>query len=476
MCLHIVAIIFSVSLLLLLETKMQVVSRGRTLWIYTLIFISLQLCITEAQLSTSTSPASLPAPALDIYLRSKDSVVLTCEVPHGHHGVIVMLYRFREMVESQELQSGAGEVQFTVKVKEEVLDELFCCLYRNSGGSYSAFSPYLKLEHQKGPPTSTIPTFPPPVLSVEPSSGVVKCGEVLTFSCSVPALPLQSQARSGNPMAFLLLRTPEPLGATSFTMQPRASLGSSPEPQAGLFTVGPVKGGEEGEYTCIYQVTRQRQLVNSTVSNMVQVTVTDKLPLPTLVLHQQTDVWHLLCTGSPAYPGAVFSLYLADNELPVATHHAKVIQHQATFPVPVQDSPVVLYQCQYSVLLGKTWSNSERSRPLSVIKGVPPPSSPGLSGVDWPLVLGSLSAVVLFLCSGALVVVAAHRTVKATAEKKKTREQAQFWTRVHAKDHVVDLTLRRSSITSQEWINGGTETTSRSPLWNSLSTFTTPTH
>nr|XP_019939408.1 PREDICTED: uncharacterized protein LOC109627358 [Paralichthys olivaceus] len=356
MCLHIAAIIFSVSLLLLLETKMQVVSRGRTLWIYTLIFISLQLCITEAQLSTSTSPASLPAPALDIYLRSKDSVVLTCEVPHGHHGVIVMLYRFREMVDSQELQSGAGEVQFTVKVKEEVLDELFCCLYRNSGGSYSAFSPYLKLEHQK--------VYLPP----------------------------------------------------------------------------------------------------------------DKLPLPTLVLHQQTDVWHLLCTGSPAYPGAVFSLYLADNELPVATHHAKVIQHQATFPVPVQDSPVVLYQCQYSVLLGKTWSNSERSRPLSVIKGVPPPSSPGLSGVDWPLVLGSLSAVVLFLCSVALVVVAAHRTVKATAEKKKTREQAQFWTRVHAKDHVVDLTLRRSSITSQEWINGGTETTSRSPLWNSLSTFTTPTH
>lgn len=93
------------------------------------------------------------------------------------------------------------------------------------------------------------------------------------------------------------------------------------------------------------------------------------LPVPTLVLQQQTEVWHLLCTGSPAYPGAVFSLYLADNELPLATHHATVIHHQATFPVPVQDTPMALYQCQYSVLLGRKWSDSERSLPLAVTGG-----------------------------------------------------------------------------------------------------------
>ncbi|XP_035022374.2 uncharacterized protein LOC118115375 isoform X1 [Hippoglossus stenolepis] len=459
---------------------MQVVSRGRSLWIYTLIFTSLQLCLTEGQLSTASPCLPPPPPALDIYVRSKDTVVLTCKVPEGHHGVFFLLYRFREKVDSQDLQSGAGEAQFTLKVKEEDLG-LFCCLFRDRRGCYSAFSPYLKLEHQnEDPPTRTIPTFPPPVLSVEPSSGVVKCGDVLSFSCSIPDLPPQSQARLGHTsasVAFLLLRTSESLGSTPVILQPRSGLVSSSEPQAGVFTVGPVKGGEDGEYTCFYQVTRKRRIMNSTVSNVVQVTVTaDVLPLPTLVLHQQTDVWHLLCTGSPAYPGAVFSLYLADNELPVATHHTKVIQHQASFPVPVQDPLVVLYQCQYSVFLGKTWSNSQRSRPLSVIKGVPPPSSPGLSGVDWPMVLGSFSAVVLFLCSVVLVVVVAHRKVKAAAEKKKTREEAQFWTRVHAKDHVVDLTLRRSSFTSQECINGDTATASRSPLWNSLSTFTSPTH
>lgn len=51
---------------------------------------------------------------------------------------------------SQELPSGAEEVQFTVRVKEEALGEFFCCLYKDRGGRYSAFSPYLQLEHQNG--------------------------------------------------------------------------------------------------------------------------------------------------------------------------------------------------------------------------------------------------------------------------------------------------------------------------------------
>lgn len=93
------------------------------------------------------------------------------------------------------------------------------------------------------------------------------------------------------------------------------------------------------------------------------------LPVPTLVLQQQTDVWCLLCTGSPAYPGAVFYLYLADGELPVATRHASVLSHQATFPVPVQDTLLALYQCQFSIVLGRKWSNSERSLPLTVTRG-----------------------------------------------------------------------------------------------------------
>ncbi|XP_078136933.1 uncharacterized protein LOC144537242 isoform X1 [Sander vitreus] len=455
---------------------MQVVSGGQSLWMYTLLFTSLQLW---GRLSASTSSPPLPAPKLDIYLRSKSAVVLVCRAPEGHRGVHFMLYRTREKVDSQALQSAAEEVQFTVRVKEGDSVQLFCCLYKDQDGHYSVFSPYLQLEHTRDAvPTRSMPSFPPPVLSVNPSTGVLKRGEMLSFSCSVPLLnQFQSQSVINNkPVAFLLLRAAVQTGATSVIFQPQASQVSNPEPQPGVFTVGPVRGGEEGEYTCLYQITKKRGLVNSTVSNMVQITITDALPVPTLVVQQQTDVWHLFCTGSAAYPGAVFSLYMADIELPIATHRATLLDHQATFPLPVQDTPVAFYQCQYDVLLGGKWSSSERSLSLAVTRGIPPPSTTDLSGVDWPLVLGSFSAVVLFICSVALVLVVAHRKVKAAAEEKKKRQEAQFWAQVHAKDHVVDLTLRRTRFPSQEWasVDTTTETGSRSPLWNSLSTFTTP--
>ncbi|XP_029294317.1 uncharacterized protein LOC115012641 isoform X2 [Cottoperca gobio] len=428
---------------------MQVVSGGQSLWIYTLLITSLQLW---GRLSASTSSTTLPAPKLDIYSRSKDSVVLVCRAPEGRRGVQFMLYEVREMVDSQELQSAAEEVLFTVRVKEGDSVQLFCCLYREQAGPYSVFSPYLQLEHTRDDaPTRSMPSFPTPVLSVNPSTGRVKRGDMLSFSCSVPLLPQsQSQSRyNRKPVAFLLLRAAKRTGMTSVILQPLASQISNPDPQPGVFTVGPVRGGEEGEYTCLYQLTKKRGLVNSTVSNMVQITITDALPVPTLVFQHQTDVWHLLCTGSPAYPGAVFSLYLDDNEFPVATQHATLINHHATFSVPVQDTPVAFYQCQYDVLLVEKWSNSERSLPLAVTRGIPPPSSTDMFGVDWPLVLGSFSVVVLFLCSVALVVVVARRKVKAAAEEKKKRQEAQFWTQVHAKDHVVDLPLRRTSCTSQ---------------------------
>ncbi|XP_041640359.1 uncharacterized protein LOC121507986 isoform X3 [Cheilinus undulatus] len=331
---------------------MQVVSGSRSLWIYSLLLSSLHLW--EGQ-STPTPPLFLPPPEIYIHLRTEESAVLVCRAPEGHHGTIFMLYKYREKVDSQEINSSVTEVQFTVRLQEGDSDqqELFCCLYKDQGGRYSGFSPYLPLEHQK-----------------------------------------------------------------------------------------------------------------------------DTLPLPTLVLQQQTDVWHLLCRGSPAYPGALFSLYLADHDLPVATQRATSILHQVAFPVPVQETPLAFYQCQYTVLLGEAWSNSERSLPLIVTKGAAPPAMPDAPAVDWPLVLGSLSAVVLFLCSLALVVIVAHRKAKAAAEERKKRQEAQFWTQVHAKDHIVDLTLRRASFTSQEWASAGTatETSSRSPLWNSMSTFATPSH
>lgn len=41
---------------------------------------------------------TLPQPMLDIYVKSKDSVVLVCRSPEGYHGVVFMLYRLTEKV------------------------------------------------------------------------------------------------------------------------------------------------------------------------------------------------------------------------------------------------------------------------------------------------------------------------------------------------------------------------------------------
>ncbi|XP_038148388.1 alpha-1B-glycoprotein-like isoform X2 [Cyprinodon tularosa] len=444
---------------------------GRLLWFYPLFLTWLQL---SELLSASTSPPALLTPTLDIYSKSGDSVVLVCRAPEGHHGVLFMLYREKEKIDWHELQYAEEQVYFTVRMEESKSGQhyLYCCLYKNQEGMYSLFSPYLQLKKQKAEgPTPSIPSFPSPVLSVQPSNEAAELGDTLHFRCSVPTHSYHLQSQSNKPATYLLLRAQT--GVTSVIPQRQASQMSNSEPQPGVFNVGPLRGGEEGEYTCLYQINSKRGLVNSSVSNTVHVTIKGVLPVPSLILQQQTDVWHMLCRGSPAYPGSLFSLYVAGNEHPVATYHANALHHQATFPVPVQDSPVTFYQCQYSALLGSSWSPSERSIPLAISTGGSPPPS---KDVDWPLLLGSFSAAVLFLCSLVFAVMFAKRKVKAAAEEKKRRKQAQFWTKVHARDHIVDLTLRRTSFTSQEWACGDTETPSRSSLWNPLTTFTTPNH
>lgn len=55
-------------------------------------------------------------------------------------------------MDSKELQSGVDMVLFSVRVSpaDSAQLELFCCLYKSKEGRYSAFSPYLQLEQQKG--------------------------------------------------------------------------------------------------------------------------------------------------------------------------------------------------------------------------------------------------------------------------------------------------------------------------------------
>ncbi|XP_056137016.1 immunoglobulin superfamily member 1-like isoform X2 [Lampris incognitus] len=448
---------------LLTVSKMPVAREpSLCLWIYILSFTSLPHLV-------------LPVPSLEVLSRSKGSLVLVCRAPAGHRGVQFTLYRDKDQVDSKEDRHGTQEARFTIRVDKGGTSQqnLYCCLYKSQRGIYSAFSPYLILDSQEdAAPTPS--SFPAPVLTVEPSSGLVKRGDILSFHCSLPPpLPLSQPQRGSKPVSFLLLKTAGVIGAPSMVLHPQAIQVSNSTDQQGAFSVGPVRGGEGGSYTCLYQIPRKRATVNSTFSNTIQVTIADLLPAPTLIPQQQAGVLHLVCTGSPAYPGAVFSLYKADEKVPVATHHTPTTHHQAIFPVPVQEASLVSYQCQYSVLLVREWSNSERSLPTAISKGVSPPFPPGM---DLPLVMGCFSAVVLFFFALVLVVVMAHRKVKAAADEKKKREEAQFWSTAHNNDHLVDLKLRRASFTAQGWASEKTTTErlSRSPLWSPLSTFESP--
>lgn len=166
-----------------------------------------------------------------------------------------------------------------------------------------------------------MPSFPPPVLSVNPSTGVLKRGEMLSFSCSVPLLnQFQSQSVNNNkPVTFLLLRAAVQTGATSVILQPQAGQLSNPEPQPGVFTVGPVRGGEEGEYTCLYQITKKRGLVNSTVSNMVQITITGE-GVTQRFAPRACKLWNSLCVVYLVTPLTSFKSLLKTNIYKLPLH------------------------------------------------------------------------------------------------------------------------------------------------------------
>lgn len=126
-------------------------------------------------------------------------------------------------------------------------------------------------------PTSSTPSLPAPFLSVQP--GTVKKGDVITFRCLIgsPLPQYQHSSRSNNePMNFLLLRTAERTGVTSISSELPARQSLNPAPLPGVFSVGPVMGEEEGEYSCVYQISTGRGRVNSTVSNKIRITITGK--------------------------------------------------------------------------------------------------------------------------------------------------------------------------------------------------------
>ncbi|XP_051568197.1 immunoglobulin superfamily member 1-like [Myxocyprinus asiaticus] len=397
-------------------------------YIFTALIIILQHFCAAGQ------PSVLEAPTLTQVAVRGSSVELLCQAPQGYGGLIFKLFRLRKLIDTIQHSTEQREARFVLWGKDmDSNNTWYCCQYQNS-----MYSSYMEPKVSISPPTS-------PHLVVEPSSGHIMPGQTMSFHCQAPHVPEKEL-----PEAFLLLKRAR---GTSGTMVAPAKLVS--QSHQSHFTVRTMGREDGGEYICLYQLTLPKMgQVNSTASQPVHITVKE-LPVPTLSISRHgSEV--LECVGSPSYPQAFFSLFCVGTLSPQATHQASLTQHSARFPIPTRYEHGTLFQCQYSVQLGNSWAYSKMSTPVTLpcIKGhhLCMPSPAGNTGnTDLALIVGSVSAGVLFLMVVSLLSFAVHRHVKAMAERRRQREQEKFWQHVHSRDHIVDLTLQRVDIGSEDF-------------------------
>ncbi|XP_026070131.1 alpha-1B-glycoprotein [Carassius auratus] len=370
-----------------------------------------------------------PAPTLTQTAIRTSSVKLLCQAPEGYGGLVFKLFKMRELIDKVEHSAEQQRAVFILKGKDTEKDDQYCCQYDNS-----MFSFYMQPEQKVGPP-------PSPQLVVEPSSGNVSPGDTLSFHCRAPP---DHQKRS--PEAFLLLRRAK--GTPGSMVAPAQLVSQSNEAHFNVKTKGREDGGD---YVCLYQLKSQKTgQVNSTASQPVHITVIE-LPVPTLSLSRHKGEV-LECVGSPSYPQSYFSLFRVGVLSPEATHQASPIQYSARFPIPIRYERGVQYQCQYSVSLGNTKAYSKMSSPVTIpcITGYHVCTSSSTGNTDLALIVGSVSAGVLFLTVVVILGFAIHRHFQKMSERRRQRDQEKFWQHVHSRDHIVDLTLQRVDIGTEE--------------------------
>ncbi|KAL4647942.1 hypothetical protein GN956_G8243 [Arapaima gigas] len=274
-------------------------------------------------------PPVLPAPMLTQKASlGGRAVELLCRAPSGYAGVIFKLYKERNLVNSTMFEQDTPEARFHVVRERGTRWKSYCCLYQNSIGVYSVFSPYLELR-----------------------------------------------------------------ASTRLLQAPTLSLVHQPSED----------GARLG----------------------------------------------LLCRGSPQYHSAVFSLHHPGSSRTLATKSAPLVHNSVHFSLPTHHQHMDQYQCQYSVMVDKEWNESERSLPLAVpvftemAMNTTPPSQPPTKehpgDTDWPMITGSISAIVLIMVVLTLLGFMMHWKGTCTMTLPANREEARFWHHMHSLDHVVGI-------------------------------------
>ncbi|XDV36366.1 hypothetical protein PO909_006159 [Leuciscus waleckii] len=370
-----------------------------------------------------------PAPTLIQTAVIGSSVELICQAPLGYGGLEYKLFKNQTLIQTVQHLTEDQSARFMLRGRYTEKENLYCCQYENS-----MYSSYMRPEPKDFSPP------PSPHLMVKPSSGQVMPGETLSFHCQAP-----SDQQKHPPETFLLLQRAK--GTPGSMVAPAKLVSQSQEAHFSVKTMG---WEDSGEYVCLYQLKLPKTgQVNSTASQPVHITVIE-LPVPTLSLSQHEGKV-LECVGSPAYQQGFFSLFRVGVLSPEATHQASLTQYSARFPVPTHYEHGAQYQCQYSVSLGNFWAYSKMSTPVTIpcITGYHTCTQASTGSTDLAVIVGSVSAGVLFLMVVSLLGFAVHRHIKNKSEGRRQREQDKFWQKVHSRDHIVDLTLQRVDIGSE---------------------------
>ncbi|KAL2087082.1 hypothetical protein ACEWY4_018141 [Coilia grayii] len=160
--------------------------------------------------------------------------------------------------------------------------------------------------------------------------------------------------------------------------------------------------------------------------------------------------------------------------------NSSLVSHSGNPDFSVAPVDSELYSCQYQISLStgqrvKSALSPDVQVTVSQTQGPKhqdtPNTAPEQTATDWPLVLGALSAAVLFVVIVIGLGVIVRRKVVEMAKEKKRREDDKFWTTVRARDHIVDLPVQRLSSCFKDTGPGTAEYADP----KSLSTFANPT-
>ncbi|TNN53236.1 Deleted in malignant brain tumors 1 protein [Liparis tanakae] len=207
-------------------------------------------------------------------------------------------------------------------------------------------------------------SFPKPSISMRPVGGVT-WGQGANITCST------SSERLGG--TFILQQT-----SGSFSRSQTSSTNSA------AFNLLHVDLGNEGSYTCRYQITVSGQDFSSPLSDSVRLSVAVPLQQPSISLASPDGglVWGprgaevtrgygcvFTCSISSRYPGGVFSLISSDSGL---NDTKQALAGSASFDFPVTEyEHLGEYSCVYEVTLSARRFTSTTNASIALIIKIP---------------------------------------------------------------------------------------------------------